>query len=133
MILTSDLYIYLLHKLLHYKPLFTKIHIVHHKSIRVNVFSSYSLDVIESVSYTLFLAIFIFLIPTNIWNFLLFMFLTVIYNFYIHSGYEFLSNNKFPINYLNTAALHKVHHTEHDYNFAFYTNIWDRIFGTYKK
>jgi Delta7-sterol 5-desaturase len=128
MILLADLYIYAIHRTLH-ASVFWQIHRIHHKSVRVNVFSSYSLDILESVLYTLFLGIFITIFPTHIINFLTFMTLTVIYNFYIHSGHEFLP----PVFiFLNTASLHQVHHTKHDYNFAFYTNIWDRIFGTFK-
>ena len=127
-ILIADLYIYSIHRTLHTRT-FWKIHQIHHKSVRVNVFSSYSLDVLESVLYTLFLAIFIMIFPTHIINFLAFMTLTIIYNFYIHSGHEFLPPS---FNFLNTSSLHQVHHTKHNYNFAFYTNIWDRIFGTFQ-
>ena len=137
MILMADLYIFTIHFILHFKNfggVFWQIHKIHHKSIHTNVFSSYSLDVVESVLYTFFLAIFIYFVPTHFANFVLFMIITVIYNFYIHSGFEILPSNlnqKTPFKFLNTATLHQIHHRKHGYNFAFFTNIWDRIFGTF--
>ncbi len=131
MVILSDLYLYILHRSLHSKLFYNRIHLVHHRSIRVNVFSSYSLDVIEAVAYTLFLAIFIFFSPTHILNFILFMGLTVVYNFYIHSGWEILPTSNSLVKALNTATMHHLHHIKHDYNFGLYTSLWDRLFGTY--
>jgi sterol desaturase/sphingolipid hydroxylase (fatty acid hydroxylase superfamily) len=131
MILASDLYLYVIHRCLNLKFLYTKIHLVHHRSIRVNVFSSYSLDVIEAVAYTLFLAIFIYFFPTHILNFIIFMIVTVVYNFYIHSGWEILPVQNSIVKVFNTATLHHIDYIKRNYSFALYTSIWDRLFGTY--
>lgn len=127
----ADLYLYIVHRFLHTR-IFYKIHQNHHSFVLISVFSAYSFSVIELAIHTWFLAFFIILFPTNLFNILIFTVVTVVYNFYLHCGYEF-SGFRFPFNFLNTATLHQSHHTEYKYNYGFYTNIWDRLFGTFRK
>ena len=133
MLVISDIYVFFCHSILHSRFMFKNFHKTHHQSTKVNVFSGHSLDFIESLLYNLILVVFVVVLPSHIVVYLLFIFITNLYNYYIHSGYEILPVKSKFLKYFCTATHHNIHHIKHYQNRGFYTNIWDRLFGFYKK
>jgi sterol desaturase/sphingolipid hydroxylase (fatty acid hydroxylase superfamily) len=134
MIVVHDIYFYIIHRLMHWKPLLRIIHSVHHKTHHPNVFTSYAFHPLESVLEFGIFPLFAFLIPLNGWVFVGYQLIIVGFNVYVHSGYTVhyaLPFGKSVWKYINSPVEHGYHHSRFNYNFGLYTNIWDRLFGTY--
>jgi Delta7-sterol 5-desaturase len=127
-----DLYFYVVHRILHHKKIYKFIHKTHHRSPAITPFGAFSVSFWEALFEFSFLPAMIFLIPLNVWALNAFLTIYILFNAYVHSGYEVLPKfwAKIPFKYINTAVHHDLHHSKLRYNFGLFTNIWDRIFKT---
>ncbi len=128
-----DTYFYFAHRLFHNRKVYMTIHRPHHYSPAITPFGAFSISVFEAVGEFLFLPIMIFLIPLHPLALATFLTIYIIYNAYIHSGYELLPKfwvNTAPFKFINTAVHHDLHHSTLRFNFGLFTNIWDRLFKT---
>jgi sterol desaturase/sphingolipid hydroxylase (fatty acid hydroxylase superfamily) len=132
-----DFYFYWMHRAIHSKKLFKRIHYVHHRSIMTTPFTSFSFHPSEALLESIFFPI-ILLIGYE-WEIIaiaVFLFTTKLINIIGHLGYDFFHDKitNIPIlNLINTATIHDHHHIYLNKNFGLYTTIWDRIFGTFHK
>jgi len=128
-----DLYFYFIHRLMHTKYLFHKIHFVHHQSVSPTPFTSFSFHPYEAVLEILIFPILLLSYDWNMFAFILFGILSRILNITGHLGYDFFPKNQAKnkiLKYLNTTIYHDLHHQKNGYNFGLYFNWWDRIFKT---
>lgn len=129
----NDAWFYFWHRLLHHPLLFRHIHAVHHKSVDVNPFTSYSFHVLEAFilgAWILPAAIFL---PIPIAALTTLQVVGLANNLMAHLGYDFLPRwiLKVPIlRWTNTATFHSLHHTRSRGNFGLHSRVWDRLFGT---
>ena len=133
MLFIHDTYFYWIHKLIHTKKLYVKVHRTHHYSPVPTPFDGYAVTPTEAIAELAFLPILSLVMPMHLGVFVAFGGFYVFYNSYLHMGYEVLP--KFwvkvaPFKYINTAVHHDQHHSMIRYNFGLYFNIWDRIMGT---
>lgn len=132
-LLFNDAWFYGWHRLLHHPRLFRHVHAVHHRSIDVNPFTSYSFHAVEAV------VLGAWVLPAAVWLPLPTAALGVLQviglanNVMAHLGYEFLPAwiLKVPLlRWTNTATFHSLHHTRSRGNFGLHTRLWDRLLGT---
>ena len=128
-----DVYFYVAHRIFHSKNVYKIIHKTHHRSPAITPFGAFSISFLEGLFEFIFLPTMIFLIPLHPLALSIFLSIYILFNSYVHSGYEILPKFwvKTPIlKYINTAVHHDLHHSKLKYNFTLFLNIWDRIFKT---
>lgn len=132
-LLVNDLWFYTWHRALHHPRLFRWVHRVHHRSIDVNPFTSYSFHAVEALLLGLWI------VPATVWLPVpaaalgLLQVIGLLNNVMAHLGYEFLPRwlLRVPLlRWTNTATFHSLHHTRSTGNFGLHTRFWDRLFGT---
>ncbi|KAJ1975958.1 c-5 sterol desaturase [Dimargaris cristalligena] len=126
-LLFTDFGVYWIHRLLHHRLIYAKVHKPHHKWIIPTPFAAFAFNYLDgylqSVPYHL--AVFVF--PIHKYLYLgLFVFVQL-WTVMIHDG-EYMSTN--PI--INGSAHHTVHHIYFNYNYGQYFTLWDRVFGSHR-
>ena len=132
-LLFNDAWFYGWHRLLHHPRLFRHVHAVHHRSIDVNPFTSYSFHAVEAVLLGAWIVPAAALLPVPMVSLGALQAIGLVNNVMAHLGYEFLPAwiLKVPLlRWTNTATFHSLHHTRSRGNFGLHTRLWDRLFGT---
>ncbi len=113
-LLFNDAWFYGWHRLLHHPKLFRHVHAVHHRSVDVNPFTSYSFHAVEAAllgAWVLPAAVFL---PIPMASLGALQAVGLANNVMAHLGYEFLPSwlLKIPVlRWTNTATYHSLHHT----------------------
>lgn len=133
LVVAHDAWFYWSHKLLHYPPLFRKLHKLHHRSHNPTAFAAYSFDLGEAVINAAYLPVALLMIPTH--PIALFVFVThmILRNAMGHSGYELFPANRSGkplMDWMTTVTHHDQHHAHAGYNLGLYFTWWDRLMGT---
>ena len=131
-----DAYFYLIHRIMHWKPLFRHVHLIHHKSTNPSPWTAYAFHPLEAALEGAIIPILSFIIPVHITVIGLLMLFQIIYNVYGHLGYELYPKNfqrTWIGRYINTSVAHNLHHSKFHGNYGLYTLIWDRLFGTVRE
>jgi sterol desaturase/sphingolipid hydroxylase (fatty acid hydroxylase superfamily) len=129
----NDLWFYGAHRLLHTPWLFRHVHAVHHRSVDVNPFSSYSFHVVEAALMTAWIIPVALLVPLPLPALAAAQLVGFANNVMSHLGYELLPAwwLRAPLlSWSNTATFHSLHHSRPGGNYGLCTRIWDRLFGT---
>jgi len=127
--LWNELHFFIVHRSLHIPYLFRKVHYVHHRSLQVSVFSTYSFHWLEafllgSVAYFPMLVFdFEWLALGSLPVF------SILLNAFGHLGYDFFGNG--PV-FLRFATRHSAHHRRSRVHFGFFLPILDQLFNTSK-
>ena len=132
-LLFNDAWFYGWHRLLHHPRLFRYVHVVHHRSIDVNPFTSYSFHAVEAVLLGVWVVPAALLLPVPMTAIGVLQVVGLANNLMAHLGYEFLPRwlLKVPVlRWTNTATFHSLHHTRSRGNFGLHTRLWDRLLGT---
>jgi sterol desaturase/sphingolipid hydroxylase (fatty acid hydroxylase superfamily) len=133
LIVFNDAWFYGWHRLLHTPRLFRWVHAVHHKSVDVNPFSSYSFHVLEGFLLGAWVIPFVVLVPMYLPLFGVVQVIGLANNVNSHLGYEFYPRwlLKIPVlKYLSSSTYHNLHHTRFNGNYGLFFRVWDRLFGT---
>jgi len=129
----NDAWFYGWHRLLHHPRLFRHVHAVHHGSVDVNPFTSYSFHVVEALLLGAWIVPAAVFLPIPMAALGLLQGIGLANNVMAHLGYEFLPPwiLKVPLlRWTNTATFHSLHHTRSRGNFGLHSRLWDRLFGT---
>lgn len=133
MIFIHDAYFYWSHRLLHWKPLFKKVHIIHHLSVNPTPFSAYAFHPVEALMQAGVIPLVVFTVPYNPLTLSIFLSYALIMNILGHMGFEVFPRRfatKKMSSWHNTPTHHNMHHRFVKYNFGLYFNIWDRLMKT---
>jgi sterol desaturase/sphingolipid hydroxylase (fatty acid hydroxylase superfamily) len=133
LILFNDLWFYAVHRLLHTRWLYKRVHAVHHRSVDVNPFSSYSFHGVEALLLTGWLVPVALLIPIPLPVLMAAQVIGLINNLMAHLGYELLPTwwTRTPVlRWSNSATFHALHHERFQGNYGLFTRVWDRVFRT---
>ena len=129
----NDLWFYGWHRLLHRPFWFRHVHAVHHGSVDVNPFTSYSFHAFEGFILGAWVVPMAVLLPVPMTALAVMQVVGLGNNVMAHLGYEFLPRwlVRVPVlRWTNTATFHSLHHTRSRGNFGLHTRLWDRVFGT---
>jgi Delta7-sterol 5-desaturase len=135
-IFIHDTYFYFMHRALHHRKLFRRVHLVHHKSTNPNPFTAYSFHPSEAIFEGAVILIIVFAIPIHLISFALFMSVSILFNIYAHLGYELIPKrfaNSYLGQWINTSKNHNLHHENSINNYGLYFTFWDRIFNTLER
>lgn len=129
----NDAWFYFWHRLLHHPKLFRYVHAVHHKSVDVNPFSSYSFHWFEGLILGAWILPVALLVPIYLPVLGVLHGIGLANNIMSHLGYEFLPRwlLQVPVlRWMNTSTFHNLHHTSFNGNYALMFRFWDRMLGT---
>jgi len=133
MILLHDTYFYWTHRLMHTKPLFKTMHLVHHRSQNPSPWAAFSFHPTEAIVEAGILPLIVFLFPVHplaIFFFLLYM---TGMNVLGHLSFELFPHGFVTskwTNWHNTTTHHNMHHRYINCNYGLYFNWWDKIMKT---
>lgn len=128
-----DTYFYWMHRLLHQPSLFSRFHLIHHRSSNPSPWASYSFHIGEAFTESLIIPILAFILPMHEISLLLFSMSAFTINAYGHLGYEIAPKwfrKSFLFNYINSSVHHNMHHRYSNVNYGLYFRFWDKIMGT---
>jgi lathosterol oxidase len=131
--LVHDTYFYWIHRLMHHRAVYKKVHRVHHLSTNPTPLAAFSFHPLEAVLEAGIFPLLVFTIPMHTWALFIFLFYMVLMNVMGHCGFEFLPSwfLKYPpFNWYNTSTNHNLHHRLAKHNYGLYFNIWDRVMKT---
>jgi sterol desaturase/sphingolipid hydroxylase (fatty acid hydroxylase superfamily) len=133
LLVVNDAWFYWWHRLLHHPKLFAHVHAVHHKSVDVNPFSSYSFHLVEALILGGWVLPVVLIVPLYLPMLGVLQAVGLANNVMSHLGYEFLPRwlLRLPLlRWVNTSTFHNLHHTSLDGNYALMFRAWDRLLGT---
>jgi sterol desaturase/sphingolipid hydroxylase (fatty acid hydroxylase superfamily) len=129
----NDAWFYFWHRLLHHPKLFRRVHAVHHKSVDVNPFSSYSFHWFEGLILGAWILPVALLVPIYLPMLGAMHAVGLVNNVMSHLGYEFLPRRllRVPLlRWINSSTFHNLHHTASRGNYGLMFRFWDRLLGT---
>lgn len=133
MIVLHDAYFYWTHRLLHWKPLFRRVHRVHHESVNPSPWAAFSFHPIEAAISFGIIPVIVWTMPFHVSAIKLFIIYMTLMNVLGHLGYEIFprgfTRNAFTW-WHNTSTHHNLHHRRVHCNYSLYFNIWDHLMGT---
>ncbi|GLE02638.1 hypothetical protein PINS_up011479 [Pythium insidiosum] len=127
-VLFTDLLIYWIHRALHHRSVYARIHKPHHRWIVPTPFASHAFHPVDGFLQGLPYHLFVLLVPLHRGVFLALYVLVNFWTISIHDGRHVARNA-----WLNGAAHHSVHHSDFVYNYGQYLTLWDRLGGSYKE
>lgn len=124
-----ETYSYFVHRLLHTK-LLRGVHFVHHWSVRVTPWSSYSVHPVEAVLIAISAPLFMLIFPISLGVALTLHMVGMVFTITIHANFKFKSGFG-PLTILsNYATYHRQHHSVGNVNFGFANRFLDSVFNT---
>jgi sterol desaturase/sphingolipid hydroxylase (fatty acid hydroxylase superfamily) len=133
LLLFNDAWFYFWHRLFHHPKLFRYVHAVHHKSIDVNPFSSYSFHWFEGLILGAWALPVVLIFPIYLPMLGALHAVGLANNVMSHLGYEFFPRwlLRVPLlRWMNTSTFHNQHHSSFKGNYALMFRFWDRMLGT---
>ncbi|MCK6522031.1 sterol desaturase family protein [Myxococcota bacterium] len=133
LVLFNDLWFYAVHRTLHTPWLFKHVHSVHHRSVDVNPFTSYSFHVVEGALLGAWVIPALLFVPMPMPVLMAAHVIGTTNNLMAHLGYELLPAwwTRAPLlRWSNTATFHSLHHGQLKGNYGLFTRTWDRLLGT---
>ena len=131
-----DAYFYGLHRLLHVRAMYQRIHVVHHRSTSPTLLTALAFHPIEALAIMGFMPVAMFLIPTHLVSLVIVSVFLSGSILLAHCGYEVFPRwwNRVPVlNWYVTPRVHDAHHKRRDCNFSATLSIFDRAFGTLRR
>jgi lathosterol oxidase len=133
MIFVHDTYFYWTHRMMHWKPLFKRVHKTHHLSTTPTPFAAYAFHPLEAFVEVGILPLIAFTIPYDRSAIVIFGVYSLLLNVTGHLGFElfpkgFATHKLFK--WHNTSTHHNMHHRFVKCNYGLYFNFWDRIMKT---
>lgn len=133
LILFNDTWFYWWHRLLHHPRVYKYVHGVHHHSVDVNPFSSYSFHALEGFILGAWIIPASLVLPMYLPMLGVLQVVGLLNNVNSHLGYE-LQPRWFirlpPFRWLSSATYHSLHHTRLTGNYGLFFRFWDRVMKT---
>ncbi len=133
LLIFNDAWFYWWHRLLHHPTLFKYVHAVHHRSVDVNPFTSYSFHGVEGFILGAWAIPMALLVPMSVKVLAAAQVVGLANNVISHLGYELLPKwwvRVLPFRWTTSATFHSLHHSTFNGNYGLMTRFWDRLMGT---
>ncbi|WP_416150358.1 sterol desaturase family protein [Salipaludibacillus sp. HK11] len=133
LLLIMDFLMYVFHRFAHMKKLYPFIHQTHHSFEDPRPITLFALNPLENLGFGLLWIVVLCIYPASWIGIAGYLFLNVVYGLIAHLGVEPFPSwwVKHPLSkWISTSTYHTQHHHQENYNFGFYTVIWDRLFKT---
>ncbi len=128
-----DAYFYALHRLLHVRAMYQRIHVVHHRSTCPTLLTALAFHPVEALAIMSFMPVTMCLIPIHLASLVIVSAFLSGSILLAHSGHEVFPRwwQKVPLlNWYVTPRVHDAHHKRRDCNYSATLSIFDRAFGT---
>jgi lathosterol oxidase len=127
LLVAMDFLMYVFHRVAHARVVFAWVHGTHHRYERPRPLDLFVLNPFEVLGFGgLWLAL-LCVYPASWSGMLAYLTVNTVFGTVGHLGVEPLPRGTTIV---GTSTFHAVHHAERDVNFGFYTDLWDRLFGT---
>ena len=133
LLLVMDAGMYLLHRIAHIRFIYPFAHKTHHRYDKPRPLTLFVLNPMEALGFGALWLLVLCIYDFSWVGMSIYLGLNVVFGSIGHLGVEPLSERWLRSNLFNTlttSTFHAMHHQNEDYNFGFYTSIWDRMFGT---
>jgi lathosterol oxidase len=133
-VLLFDAYFYALHRVLHARILFRRVHAVHHRSGAPTVATALAMHPLEALAIVGFMPVAMALVPIHLVSLLAVTVFLTGSLLVAHSGYAVFPRwwERLPlVGWYVTARVHDVHHVRRVCNYGATLSLFDRAFGTY--
>ncbi len=126
-----DSWFYWGHRLLHWRPLYRRIHAWHHRSVTPTVWSNNSDTFLDNCIIQSYFLLAIFILPIAAPVLVAHKIFDQVTGMVGHSGYEYSPGplSRFPWPLLG-VTFHDQHHQKFHCNYATHFSWWDRLMGT---
>lgn len=134
--LSMDFLMYIFHYIIHKTFLYKAMHRLHHEAINPKPIDLFVLHPVEAICFGSLWLMLLQVYTFNIYAIILYLVVNVIFGMLGHLGIEPLPDKMRShalVKYFGTSTFHHQHHQDVQYNFGFYTTLWDRLFGTLQK
>lgn len=131
--LIMDFLMYVFHRAVHFLRYFRRIHERHHDHQSTNMLSLFVLHPVESIGFGLMMLVVIAVIPFSAIGISLYLLLNSLWGTVGHLHYSVLPESWLKLAkkaFVCTSEFHYLHHQQPDFNFGFYSSIWDKLFKT---
>jgi sterol desaturase/sphingolipid hydroxylase (fatty acid hydroxylase superfamily) len=132
-LIIHDTYFYWMHRFMHHKTIFPRVHLLHHKSNNPSPWTSYSFHFLEAWLEGGVVIAIVMLMPVHRLTIEMFVLSSFTINVYGHLGYEIAPKwfrRTWLFEVLNTSVHHNLHHHKFKGNYGLYFRIWDRLLKT---
>lgn len=126
----TDMLIYWIHRFLHHKQVYKRLHKAHHKWKVPTPFASHAFHPMDGFLQSCPYHIYPFLFPLHKFTYLgLFVFVNI-WTVSIHDGDYRVPDTFRP--FINGSAHHMDHHLFYNYNYGQFFTLWDRLCGSFR-
>mgnify|MGYP006271643777 FL=1 len=132
LVVLHDAYFYWIHRLMHTRWLYRRVHRVHHHSHNPSPWTALSFHPLEALLEVGIIGL-VFVMPLHPMAIFVYSTLSLGMNFMGHLGFEIFPAHtlKHPLlRWFNTSTHHNMHHEKGRRNYGLYFNIWDTWMGT---
>ncbi|MEM1262841.1 MAG: DUF2147 domain-containing protein [Pseudomonadota bacterium] len=132
-VVIHDAYFYWMHRAIHHRRCFRRVHSLHHQSRTPTPWAAYAFSLPEALLEAAILPIVVLFLPIHEFVVFLFMLHMIARNVIGHAGYELFPRwwLRVPIlSSITTTTHHDLHHQFGRYNYGLYFTWWDRWMGT---
>lgn len=132
LLLLMDFLMYLFHYAAHIPLVYRILHGKHHEHVSTNYLSLFVLHPLESIGFGVMMLILLMGYDFSVISITVYLMINLIWGTIGHLNREFFPPQLDRF-FIGTTRFHNLHHSDETRNFGFYTSIWDRLFGTYKR
>ena len=125
----SSMNFYWVHRFLHWKPVYRRVHALHHKNITVGPWSGIAMHPVEHVLYFSSVALH-FVVASHPVHMIYHLFVQALHPPLSHSGYESLEM-KGGARFTTGDFFHQLHHRYFECNYGTSEMPWDKWFGSF--
>lgn len=125
----ADFFAYVVHRLVHLRPLFLHVHRYHHKYVATSPYVATAVHPAELLAQQAMAFLPIFVVPLHGAGVIAVLVYILVFNVIDHSGVKLHSSMPWQ----GPTTYHDDHHVHFHVNFGQHLMIWDRIFGTLRR
>ena len=133
LLVAMDFLMYVFHRLAHVRWIYPIVHGTHHRYDRPRPLNLFVLNPAEVCGFGVLWLALLCVYPATWPGILIYLALNLAFGTLGHLGVEPFPKawSKWPVlRHIGSSTFHADHHQDRDVNFGFYTDVWDRLFGT---